>query len=202
MDYLEIASIIGTFAFALSGVLIGVKKNLDVMGVFILAFLTASGGGAIRDIFINRTPTILTDINPYLITICIILIFKVLKLDHEKLRFEEKRLFIFSDTVGLVAFAINGALVGVMLELSIFGVLTIGFLTSVGGGIIRDILVNDIPSTLQSGFYGTVSIIIGVMIFTLSHFNVELTFCLPVIFLFGTLLRFYTLTKKIRLPKL
>ena len=74
MDYLEIASIIGTFAFALSGVLIGVKKNLDVMGVFILAFLTASGGGAIRDIFINRTPTILTDINPYLITICIILI--------------------------------------------------------------------------------------------------------------------------------
>lgn len=69
MDYLEIASIIGTFSFALSGALVGIKKKLDLMGVFILSFLTASGGGAVRDVMLNRTPIILNDPKPYLIVI-------------------------------------------------------------------------------------------------------------------------------------
>lgn len=202
MGYLELASIIGTFAFALSGALIGIEKKLDVMGVFILAFLTASGGGAIRDIFLNQIPGILTNTNPFVITVLIILTFKLLKLDHRKHGFEEKRLFIISDTVGLVAFAINGALLGITQDLSIFGVLTICFLTSVGGGIIRDVLVNEIPSTLQLGFYGTTAILIGTIIYFLDFFAVDLKLVLPAIFILGTTLRLFTLTHKVRLPRL
>lgn len=90
----------------------------------------------------------------------------------------------------------------IVFGLSFFGVLTICFLTAVGGGIIRDMLVNDIPSTLQLGFYGTTAIIIGTLIYVLNYFDVQLTLFLPIIFAFGTFLRVYTFIKKVKLPKL
>jgi uncharacterized membrane protein YeiH len=202
MDYLEIAAFIGTVAFALSGALVGIRKNLDIMGVFILAFLTSSGGGAIRDVCLNKTPTFLIDITPYIITILIIMVFKFLAIDHAKHRFEERILFIISDTAGLVAFAINGALQGMVSSLSFFGVLTICFLTSVGGGIIRDMLVNDIPSTLQLGFYGSTAIIIGTLVYLVSLFQLNQIVFIPIIFVVGLILRFYTYYKKVKLPTL
>ena len=202
MDYLEIAAFIGTFAFALSGALVGIRKNFDIMGVFILAFLTSSGGGAIRDICLNKTPSFLIDITPYMITILIIMVFKFLAIDHAKHRFEERVLFIISDTAGLIAFAINGALQGIMSELSIFGVLTICFITSVGGGIIRDMLINDIPSTLQLGFYGSIAIIIGSFVYAIDYFGLDNKVFIPIVFVFGILLRLGTYHRKVRLPSL
>jgi uncharacterized membrane protein YeiH len=202
MDYLEIAAFIGTFAFALSGALVGIRKNLDIMGVFILAFLTSSGGGAIRDVCLNKTPAFLVDITPYIITILIIMVFKFLAIDHVKHRFEERVLFIVSDTAGLIAFAINGALQGIMSELSFFGVLTICFITSVGGGIIRDMLINDIPSTLQLGFYGSIAIIIGSLVYMVDYLGLDNKLFIPLIFVFGIVLRLGTYHKNVRLPRL
>jgi uncharacterized membrane protein YeiH len=202
MDYLEIAAFIGTFAFALSGALVGIRKNLDIMGVFILAFLTSSGGGAIRDVCLNKTPAFLVDITPYIITILIIMVFKFLAIDHVKHRFEERVLFIVSDTAGLIAFAINGALQGIMSELSFFGVLTICFITSVGGGIIRDMLINDIPSTLQLGFYGSIAIIIGSLVYMIDYLGLDNKLFIPLIFVFGIVLRLGTYHKNVRLPRL
>ena len=68
----EIAVIIGSLAFALSGVLMGIRKHLDVMGVFILAFLTANGGGVLRDLMIDRQPAILVSLMPFWLTSAVV----------------------------------------------------------------------------------------------------------------------------------
>src|SRR5689334_17386782 len=68
----EIAVIIGSLAFALSGVLMGIRKDLDVMGVFILAFLTANGGGVLRDLMIDRQPAILVSLMPFWLTSAVV----------------------------------------------------------------------------------------------------------------------------------
>lgn len=202
MGYLELAALIGTFAFALSGALIGIRQQLDIMGVFILAFLTASGGGMVRDIFLNNIPAILTNTQSFYITSFIIITFKLLKIDHEKHAFEEKRLFVISDTAGLIAFAIHGTLQGIAYDLSIFGVLTICFLTAVGGGILRDVLVNKIPGTLQLGFYGTSAIIVGLVIYIFDFFGVDLNLILPSVFILGVAMRLCAIAYKIQLPRL
>ncbi len=165
-DIFAIASFIGTVSFAASGFLIGVRKHLDLMGVFILAMLTANGGGAVRDILVNRLPTVLTDIMAFIIVIAVIALCSTLRL-YKHPNIERHRLFILCDSIGLVAFSVTGALTGIDVGLSIFGVMVLAFITASGGGIIRDLMVNDVPTVLQSDFYGSIALLLGAAIYGL-----------------------------------
>jgi len=164
MSILDIADIIGIASFALSGFLIAVRKELDLLGVVLFAFLTALGGGIIRDIIINQTPVSLKDSTPSLIVISIILLAKFSKI-AQKTKPERFKVFIFSDAMGLVSFSITGALVGISNELNFFGTPILSLSTAIGGGVIRDILINEVPLILTSGFYATVSVIISSILF-------------------------------------
>lgn len=154
------ASIVGGVAFALSGFLAGARKRLDVMGVFILAFLTANGGGVARDLLVGRTPAIMHSTTPFWLAAGTVGLALVLRLQR-RASVELHRIFIASDAVGLVAFGIAGALIGIEHELHFFGVVTLSFLTATGGGIVRDILVNDVPLVLREDFYGSVALLLG-----------------------------------------
>lgn len=105
-----LASLTGGIAFALSGFLAGAKKNLDWMGLFILSFLTANGGGILRDILADRPPVVLLSNEPFLIALAVTLLAGAFRLQHNT-ALENRWLFIICDAVGLVAFAITGALV-------------------------------------------------------------------------------------------
>lgn len=165
-DIFFISSLIGTIAFALSGFLIGARKHLDLMGVFILAMLTANGGGAVRDVLVGRLPAVLTDLSAFLTVVCVVLAGLILRL-HRNPNIEKSHFFVLSDSLGLVAFSVTGALVGIESGLSIFGVMVLAFITATGGGIIRDLMVNEVPSVLSSDFYGTVAVLLGAVIFTM-----------------------------------
>ena len=201
MSALEIADIIGIISFALSGFLISVHCRLDILGVFISSFLTALGGGMIRDVLANRTPYVFTDTLPVMLviaTVIIALLFKLHKIDD----LESKTAFIISDAVGLVSFAITGSLVAIQNEYNFLGVLILAFLTAVGGGTIRDILINRVPSILVSEFYATVALIIGFIVFILHLFQLNTLFTLLIVFVFGVALRLLAYYRKWHLPTL
>lgn len=151
---------IGTVSFTLTGYLLGVRKRFDWLGVAILALLTAVGGGMLRDILIQRTPRILYQNDTLWIIAATLALAWALRLQRRRAP-QLERLFILADSIGLVAFSIGGAQIGVALEMSAFGVAMLGFISAVGGGMIRDMLVNDIPFILHQDFYGTVSILVA-----------------------------------------
>lgn len=201
MTPLEIADIIGIISFALSGFLIAVHYKLDILGVFISAFLTALGGGMIRDVIANKTPYVLSDNLPIILvssTLFLALLFKL----HKTTDLEGKTWFIASDAIGLASFAITGALLGIKADFNFLGVLMLAFLTAVGGGTIRDILLNRVPSILVSEFYGSVAIIVGLITYFLHLSSLSSIFTLTLTFIFGVTLRLLAYYKKWSLPKL
>uniref|UniRef100_UPI004048D854 trimeric intracellular cation channel family protein n=1 Tax=Aliarcobacter sp. TaxID=2321116 RepID=UPI004048D854 len=201
MTALEIADIIGIICFALSGFLIAVHYKLDILGVFISAFLTALGGGMIRDVLADRTPYVFTTNLPVILvvaTVLISLLFKLHKIDD----LEGKTAFIISDAIGLVSFAITGSIVAIQNEFNFLGVLILSFLTAVGGGTIRDILINRVPSILVSEFYATVALIVASIIFLLESFELRNLFSVMVVFIFGVILRLLAYYKNWHLPTL
>lgn len=202
MDYLTIASHIGTIAFAISGIIIGIRKNLDVMGVFILAFLTSSGGGILRDILTNQPPAIFSNGYIFIVILAVMLLFKGLRKREIIDKLEGTLAFRASDTIGLVAFAISGAQTALLFGYGFFTVVIISFLTAVGGGIIRDMLVNAVPEILKSGFYGSVAVLVGVTLFLLDNWGVNQNISIPSVFIFGILIRYIAIKKSLSLPKM
>ncbi|MDD2895162.1 MAG: trimeric intracellular cation channel family protein [Aliarcobacter sp.] len=201
MSALEIADIIGIICFALSGFLISVHYKLDILGVFISSFLTALGGGMIRDVLADRTPYVFTTNLPVFLvvaTVVIALLFKLHKIDD----LEGKTAFIISDAIGLVSFSITGSIVAIQNDFNFLGVLILAFLTAVGGGTIRDILINRIPSILVSEFYATVALIIASVIFILEILHLRNLPAITLVFVFGVVLRLLAYYKKWHLPTL
>lgn len=195
------ASLAGGIAFALSGFLVGTKKNLDWMGLFILSFLTANGGGILRDILTNRPPVVLLSNEPFLIALAVTFFGSLLKLQHNN-NVENQWFFVISDAVGLVAFAITGALVAIAIKAPFFGFITLAFLTAVGGGILRDILVNNIPDVLHSGFYGSIAILVAVAIYLLNMTDTMTPLGLIGVFTGGLIVRLAAYHYRWNLPKL
>ena len=201
MSALEIADIIGIICFALSGFLIAVHYKLDILGVFISSFLTALGGGMIRDALADRTPYVFTTNLPVFLvvaTVLIALLFKLHKIDD----LEGKTAFIISDAIGLVSFAITGSIIAIQNEFNFLGVLILAFLTAVGGGTIRDILINRVPSILVSEFYATVALIIASIIYVLELLHLRSLPILTIVFIFGVALRLLAYYRNWHLPTL
>ncbi len=201
MSALELADIIGIISFALSGFLIAVHYKLDILGVFISSFLTALGGGMIRDVISNKIPYVFTDTTPIILVIATIILSYIFKL-HNITNIEGKTTFIISDAIGLTSFAITGSLIAIENNFNFLGVLILAFLTAVGGGTTRDILINKVPFILVSEFYATVAIIIGLIIYILYLFSFINIFTLTIVFIFGVSLRLLAFYKKWYLPKL
>lgn len=201
MTTLELADIIGIISFALSGFLIAIHYKLDILGVFISAFLTALGGGVIRDAIAGRTPYIFSHDLPIILVVATVLIALVFKL-HKISNLEGKTAFILLDAIGLSSFAITGSLVAIESEFNFLGIVILAFLTAVGGGTTRDILINKIPFILVSEFYATVAMSIGVIIYILNAFNQISLFNLTIVFVVGTVFRLLAYYRKWHLPKL
>ncbi|UTJ06505.1 trimeric intracellular cation channel family protein [Arcobacter roscoffensis] len=201
MTALQLADIIGVICFALSGFLIAVHYKLDILGVFISAFLTALGGGMTRDVLANKTPYVFTDVLPVTLVVATVLISLVLKL-HKIDDLEGKTAFIVSDAIGLVSFAITGSLVAIENDFNFLGVLILAFITAVGGGTIRDILINRVPSILVSEFYATVAIIVGLITYGLYLIDLKNIYTLIIVFVFGVALRLLAYYKNWQLPTL
>lgn len=163
MNVLNVVEIIGTIAFAAAGALAGIQKRLDVFGVFMLALTTAVGGGIVRDVLIGITPPTAfvfpTSTIISLIT-AIIACFAygwLTKFTH---------IILVCDAIGLGAFTAAGANMSFIYEYNrLFLTVMMAVLTGVGGGVIRDIFVGDVPFVFRKEIYAVASMIGAVCFF-------------------------------------
>lgn len=200
-EYFIIADILGIAAFSISGFLVAIKNNLDILGILIASTLTALGGGIIRDAILSIPPFAFAAIHPAItlsISVALAFIFKIYKKDD----IERKWIFVISDTVGLVAFSIAGALMAINAHFNFFGIIILSFITAVGGGVARDIMINQVPSVLISDFYGSIAIIVAILLGILNIFGAINEFSIVTIALFSIALRLIAYNKEWHLPKI
>ncbi|WP_103866439.1 trimeric intracellular cation channel family protein [Aquimarina sp. I32.4] len=170
MIIFDTLDILGTAAFAISGALSAMNRKFDLFGIFIIAFVTSIGGGTIRDILIGNTPVswMQNTTNMYLIGgITILAIVFRNKIDYLK-----KSLFLF-DTIGLGIFTIIGVEAGIKTNLAPIISVALGATTGCFGGVVRDILCNEIPVIFRKEIYATASITGGICYMILYHLHLD-----------------------------
>ncbi|UTL72035.1 trimeric intracellular cation channel family protein [Bacillus halotolerans] len=158
----EPLSVIGIIAFAVSGAIVAMEEEYDILGVYILGIVTAFGGGAIRNLLIGVPVSALWEQGAYfqiaLISITIVFLFPKLLLKHWN------KWGNLSDAIGLAAFAIQGALYAVKMGHPLSAVIVAAVLTGSGGGIIRDLLAGRKPLVLKAEIYAVWAALGGLIV--------------------------------------
>lgn len=197
MSVFFIFDIVGTIAFAAAGALTGVQKKLDLFGVVILALTTAVGGGIVRDIIISNTPPLVFR-HPVYVIVSIVAALIVVVIHKQITRFN--MVIQVCDAVGLGAFAVAGAKMAVSAGYPNY--LMIAFLavvTGVGGGVLRDIFVREIPGVFCRDIYA-VAALAGATSFYFAYPYVAEDLAMYICFVVTTLLRLLALKYGWHLP--
>lgn len=161
MRYLFVAlELIGVVAFAVSGAMVSVKKNMDLFGVVFLGLITAFGGGILRDCLIGQIPpAFFTNywmlLAGGLAALAVFWVARLLKERYFSKTHTIEQINNVFDALGLGAFAVTGAQVTVEagFERQWFLVLAMGLITAIGGGLLRDLMLREIPFVLQKHIY-------------------------------------------------
>ena len=166
----QLLDIIGTMAFAMSGALTAMNKKMDPFGVFIIAFVTAVGGGTLRDVLIGRTPVgWMLDLKYAYVIIAAVILSIIFRKKFDRLR---TSLFLF-DTIGLGVFTLIGLEKGINIGLHPMICIALGTMTACFGGVIRDILCTEIPVIFRKEIYATICILGGTVFFLLRKLNLD-----------------------------
>ncbi|MHA7863900.1 trimeric intracellular cation channel family protein [Flagellimonas marinaquae] len=198
MLYITI-DILGTIAFAISGVLVAMEKRLDLFGVLIIAFVTAIGGGTLRDLLIGNTPVGWMHDLTYVITIFISVVFAIIFVN--KLKYLRKSLFLF-DTIGIGLYTMVGVEKGLEAQLLPIMCVFLGTMTACFGGVIRDILCNEIPVIFRKEIYATACILGALSYFLIVQLPVKEEFAYIAGILIVIILRLLAVKFKISLPSI
>ncbi len=195
--------IIGTIAFAFAGALIAIDNDLDLFGIVCMAVMTACGGGMTRDVLLGNTPPMMFR-NPVYVAMAIVVAFSVAafygKFNNHKFKKNILDIVNILDAIGLAIFTI----VGMDLSISLgfkqpFLVCFMGVVTAVGGGLIRDIMVNRKPVILTKEVYAVASLIGSIVYFyALKSLPVIAASTISMIIIFG--LRMWAIIRDINLP--
>jgi|TARA_R110002074_G_scaffold223009_1_gene393907 uncharacterized membrane protein YeiH len=194
-----IIDILGTIAFAISGVLVAMDKKLDVFGVLIIAFVTAVGGGTLRDLLIGIKPVGWLNAPMHLLIIVITVILAILFV--KQLKYIKKSLFLF-DTIGIGLYTMVGIEKGLAANLSPVMCIALGTITACFGGVVRDILCNEIPVIFRKEIYATVCILGGLVYFLLIQFPIDNTISYSMAILTIIIMRVLAVRFKISLPNI
>ena len=162
--------ILGTIAFAISGVLVAINKKMDLFGILIIAFVTAVGGGTLRDILIGNTPVGWMEDMTFSYTIIASSVFAIIF--RSKINYLRTSLFLF-DTIGIGLYTVVGIEKGMNAELHPIICVALGTMSACFGGVLRDILCNEIPVIFRKEIYATACILGGVTYFLLSKFPIQ-----------------------------
>lgn len=206
--FLTLCNYLGTIAFAVSGTAKGFKHQLDIFGFTLLAIITACGGGMIRDMMLSEIPAALLDPTPIYLSIVVSLLMYVFVIRNRAQQPLSQKLYtiltltnLTFDAIGLVIFALIGANKGVQIGLNPMASGILAALTGVGGGIIRDLLVNEVPIVLKADVYAVLAFGAGLTY----HFLVVSTQlpAIPVyigLFLVCLVIRLLVIRYKVNLP--
>jgi uncharacterized membrane protein YeiH len=168
--FLYIIDILGTFSFAVSGAFLAMQKKLDPFGVLVLSFVTAIGGGTLRDILIGDLPV--SWLRNETATVVIFFSAIATLFFGRFLRQLTTTLFLF-DALGLGLFTIAGLEIGMKKEFSAGVCIALGTITACFGGVIRDVLLNNVPLLFRKEIYAMACIAGGLIYFGLKAINAD-----------------------------
>lgn len=172
-DLLHFSDLFGTFAFAVSGALVAIRKKMDLFGVIVLATVTATGGGTLRSLLIGDQPVLILKNISYL-TVCVLgalLVFcyrDYVKKHHYN--------FMVFDAFGLAVFLSIGTSVGLQHGLSYWASVFLGIITATFGGVIRDMMAAEVPLIFRKELYAILTLLGGIIYVSLYHFNIPEAF--------------------------
>jgi uncharacterized membrane protein YeiH len=197
-NLIQFLDLFGTMAFAVTGALKAIEHKLDIFGVIVLSAITGLAGGIIRDVLLGKIPPSGISELSY-VSIAIVTAIVVFFL-YPRIK-RQIGLFLIFDAVGLGVFTIIGATIafnmyGFNVLLMIFG----GIITAIGGGIIRDTLVNETPLVFRKELYASISFIGVILYILLIHQGMNLEVSSIICILFVTALRIMALRFKWNLP--
>lgn len=149
-EWLQVLEFLAVLAFALSGFIEAERKKVDPVGVFVVAFLTAFGGGTLRDVLLDRRPFYWVEHETYVLVLFALTAVApfVLRLMHRHFPFW---LFILADAIGLGIFSVAGTALALEAGLPMFSSAMLGVVTGVFGGVLRDVILNEVPMVLRDG---------------------------------------------------
>ncbi len=190
--------IIGTEAFALSGALVGLSRKMDAFGIVVLAVLTAVGGGIIRDVLVGIVPpSALTNTANLLMAVATAIIVSAV---YGTFRFapKQRRRFLLvyhlSDTLGLAAFTVTGVITGLAQKDAHFTLpILLGLLTAVGGGVLRDLLAQRMPTVLHADVYAVAAVAGAFIVCVAAKYHGDMQIASWLGFFTVTVLRFFAL---------
>ncbi|MCX7547252.1 trimeric intracellular cation channel family protein [Xanthomarina sp. F1114] len=191
--------ILGTVAFAISGVLVALSKRMDPFGILIIAFVTAVGGGTLRDVLIGDTPVSWMKNMTYTYVILGATIFAVVL--RNKIDYLRKSLLLF-DTIGIGLYTVVGIEKGVSVGLNPIICISLGTMSACFGGVIRDILCNEIPVIFRKEIYATACIVGGFSYFLFKKLPIEVDLAFVLAGLIVIIIRLLAVRFKISLPSL
>jgi len=175
-SFIRILDLIGTFVFAISGALAAVNRRLDIFGILVLSFVAGNVGGMTRDVLIGAVPpAALTDGLMLLVSLLAGLITFCWYAGVNKLRTP----VLLFDAVGLALFAVTGAQKAIGFGLSPMMAALLGMLTGIGGGMMRDVLLADIPQVLRSDLYAVAALAGASVVVTGDRFSVPYSISAP-----------------------
>lgn len=196
--FIYVLDLFGTVAFAITGAFKAIEKKFDVIGILVLATITGVAGGTIRDVILGRIPNSIVDPTYVIVTIASGLVIFFL---YSRLK-KHWNLFLKFDAIGLGVFTIIGATFAYnIFGLNFLAILLAGILTAAGGGILRDIFVNQVPIVFVKEFYLSASFI-GIVIFSIIlYFTNELYYATIVGIALTSSLRLIAMKYNWNLPK-
>lgn len=198
MKFLSFLGILGTVAFAISGALLAIKKDMDYFGIVFSAITTSVGGGIIRDILINKDlPAALSD--PIYIIISIISALITIFFYNKVLCMN--KLLLITDAIGLGAFTAIGSQIAITSGITHpIVIIILAILTGTGGGVIRDVLAKEIPFIFQKEVYAVASML-GSLLFIILNKYIGNEAALYGCFTLTVVIRIYCMKKNIHLKK-
>jgi uncharacterized membrane protein YeiH len=196
-DFLFIIDVLGTAAFAISGARQAIDRRLDVFGVIIIAFVTAIGGGTLRDLLIGNTPVSWMR-NELIITVILVSAIGTMLVEgmYHKL---SGTLFLF-DSLGLGLFTLAGMEMALQFGFSPGMAVALGTISACFGGVIRDVLLNKVPLIFQKEIYASACIAGGLLYLLLRHLHLQERVAEVICIIFIVAIRVVAVKKQLSLP--
>ena len=200
MSLLHVITYLGTFVFALTGALKAREHHMDVFGATVLAFVTAYGGGTIRDLLIGVRPV--NWVNDYIALSLVVSAVTLVSMLYRKIIKFKKTIFI-TDAIGLGLFTTAGIEVSLAHNLNETYSILMGMITGTFGGLLADILSNTIPDLLKRGeLYATASLVGGIIYVLLQNFHLSHDVVLISCVVIVVAIRIVSKLKRLMLPEI
>lgn len=179
-----VAEWIGTAAFAISGAMVAIDKRTDIFGVLLLSIFTALGGGTVRDILIGHVPPRMFSNGKYVMLAigCALIVFvlaRIFKQHYMDMEHVIERINNVFDAIGLGVFAVSGASIGMEagFQDNMLLIVALGTVTAIGGGMLRDVMLQEIPFVLKKHVYAVAAMLGALTFFLLSNAGMSRSIC-------------------------